>query len=117
MEPLNRFLRLRWAPCLFGIATAVEIAVVWGSLSAVPTVHDEAAYLLQARIFASGHWTAPAPPLPEFFEQYHVLVTPVLAGKYPPGHSLVLVPGIWLGAPGLMPIVLAGLAGGFVFLL
>ena len=117
MEPLNRALRSRWAPCLFGIATAVETVLVWGSLSAVPTVHDEAAYLLQAKIFAGGHWTAPAPPRPEFFEQYHVLVTPVLAGKYPPGHSLVLVPGLWLRMPGLMPTVLAGLAGFLVFLL
>jgi hypothetical protein len=117
MERLNRFLTSDPVPILFGALTALEIALVWGSLWALPTVHDEAAYLLQARIFARGHWTAPAPALPEFFEQYHVLVTPVLAGKYPPGHSLFLVPGVWLGVPGLMPVVLAGLAGGFVFLL
>ena len=117
MERLNRFLRSAGAPVLFGALTALGIALVWRSLSAVPIVHDEAAYLLQARIFAGGHWTAPAPPLPEFFEQYHVLVTPVLAGKYPPGHPLVLVPGIWLGLPGLVPVLLAGVAGGLVFAL
>ncbi|MGE5276858.1 MAG: hypothetical protein ACM3SU_07680 [Acidobacteriota bacterium] len=117
MEPATRFLASRAAPILFGFLTAIEIAFVWGSLDPVATVHDEAAYLLQAKVFARGHWTAPAAPLPEFFEQFHVLVTPVLAGKYPPGHSLLLAPGVWLGLPGLMPVVLAGIAGGLLFLL
>ena len=79
--------------------------------------HDEAAYLLQAEIFASGRWAAPSPPLPEFFEQYHVLVTPVLAAKYPPGNSLLLAPGAAVGAPALTPILCLGIAGGFLFLL
>jgi len=117
MEAATRFLASRGAPILFGFLTAIEIAFVWGSLDPVATVHDEAAYLLQAKVFARGHWTAPAAPLPEFFEQFHVLVTPVLAGKYPPGHSLLLAPGVRLGLPGLMPVVLAGIAGGLLFLL
>jgi hypothetical protein len=86
-------------------------------LNAVPAAHDESAYLLQARIFAAGHWTAPGRPLPEFFEQTHVFVTPFLAAKYPPGHSLALVPGIWLGLPGLVPVLASGVAGSFLYLL
>ena len=31
----------------------------WGSLDAFPVVHDEAAYLLQAQIFARGVWALP----------------------------------------------------------
>ena len=54
---------------------------------------------------------------PEFFEQYHVLVTPVYAGKYPPGHSLLIAPGNWVGMPGLVPVLLAGIAGALLFLL
>jgi hypothetical protein len=34
-------------------------------------------------------------------------VTPVLASKYPPGHSLLLVPGIWLSADGIVPLLLS----------
>lgn len=93
------------------------MTTVFGSLHPIAGVHDEAAYLLQARIFATFHWYAPARPLPQFFEQFHVFVTPVLAAKYPPGQSLLMVPGVWLGMPALMPIILAGVTGVFVYLL
>src|SRR6266851_3338561 len=83
-----RFASGHWAPIVAGVLTAFSIAWIWGGLHAVPASHDEAAYLLQARIFGTGHWTAPGRPLPEFFEQTHVFVTPVLASKYFPGHSL-----------------------------
>ena len=111
------FLKSRASILLVGVVSAATVGVVWGSLDPVARGLDEAAYLLQARIFASGRWTAPARPLPEFFEQMQVFVTPVLAGKYPPGHSLALVPGIWLGMPALMPVVLNGIAGSLIFLL
>lgn len=103
------------AVVLAGLSTMAVVVFIWGSLSQVPPSHDEAAYVLQARIFASGRWVAPERPLAEFFEQMHVFVTPFLASKYPPGHSLVLVPGIWLGWPGLVPVLLNGFAGALVF--
>ena len=90
---------------------------IWGAFVPPTESHDEAAYLLQARIFASGKWIEPARPLPEFFEQFHVLVTPVLAAKYPPGHSLLLVPGVLAGFPPLVPLVLAGLSATLLFVL
>ncbi len=91
------------------LVTLVVTAASWGGLDAPPASHDEASYLLQSRIFADGRWSAPAPPLPEFFEQYHVLVTPVLASKYPPGQALLLTPGVALLVPGLMPLLLSAL--------
>ena len=112
---LERALDSRLAPVVIGALTALFISAMWGSLTEPAAIHDEAAYLLQARIFASGELSAPAPALPEFFEQYHVLVTPRLAPKYLPGHALALVPGIWLGLPGLMPVLLSGIAGGLLF--
>ena len=111
----TRVLSSRWFPMLIGAVTVGFITWLWGGLDQVATIHDEAAYLLQAKIYASGHWTAAGRPLPEFFEQYHVFVTPILTPKYPPGHALVLVPGIWLGLPGLMPVLLVGLCGALVF--
>lgn len=119
-QRLGRFLALpdhRYAPAFIGVVTGAVVWYVWGSLNATAPVHDEASYLLQARMFAHFHWTMPSPPLPEFFEQYHVFVTPTFASKYPPGHALMLVPGIWLSLPGLMPVVLSGLAAALLFMI
>jgi len=105
----------RTAPVAVGLLTVLLVWWLWGSLHPDPWVYDEASYLLQARIFATGHWSVPGPPLPEFFEQFHVFVAPRLVPKYPPGHALLLVPGIWLGLPALLPLVMSGLTGGLVF--
>jgi hypothetical protein len=56
-------------------------------------------------------------PLPQFFWQYHVFVDPVLAAKYPPGHSLLLAAGYLAGAPWLIPLMLAGINAGLLYLL
>jgi hypothetical protein len=115
---MERLLEHGWFPLVVGVVTGLYYWWLWGStFRATPLVSDESAYLFQASLFAAGRWVAPAPPLPEFFEQFHLLVTPVLAAKYPPGHSLMLVPGVLIGLPGLMPILLSAAAGGLVFLL
>lgn len=113
----TRVLSSRYFVVSIGLVTALFMTWLWGGLDQVAVIHDEAAYLLQAKIYAGGHWTASGRPLPEFFEQYHVLVTPVLAPKYFPGHAIMLVPGIWLGLPGLMPVIMLGLTGVLVLLL
>jgi hypothetical protein len=109
------FLSSPWSPVVAGIVTVVIVRVVSGSFHEPGVSHDERAYLLQAEIFASGHWTAPSPPIAAFFEQMHVFVSPAVFAKYPPGHALTLVPGIWLGMPGLMPALLTGIAGALIF--
>jgi hypothetical protein len=111
----TRALSSRWFLLVVGAVTAVFMTWLWGGLDQVAVIHDEAAYLLQAKLYASGHWTAPGLPLPEFFEQYHVLVTPLLVPKYFPGHALMLVPGIWFGLPGLMPVMMLGVCGALAF--
>jgi hypothetical protein len=115
LPALQRALDSRLAPLAVAAATSVFLAWVWGSLAEPAFIHDEQAYLLQAEIFASGRLSGTPPPLPEFFEQYHVLLAPRLAPKYPPGHALLLVPGVWLGLPGLGPVLLYGAAAGFLF--
>ena len=87
---------------------------LWGS-SPVPIYHDEDSYLLQADIFARGRWSVPTPPLPEFFEQPHVLSSPAVASKYPPGHALMLTPGALLDWHPLMPLLLTGLSAALLF--
>jgi hypothetical protein len=93
----------------------VAILFVWGGVKAPGVIHDEQAYLLQAQIFASGHLRGVAPPIPEFFQQMHVLTDHRLAPKYPPGHAVVLVPGVVLGLPGLVPVALSGVAAVLMF--
>jgi len=121
--PERRLERLRGlpdSPLAPALAAAVMMAVIWylwGSLRQVPVIHDEASYLLQAETFAKGRWAMPRPPIPAFFEQIHVLVTPTYASKYWPGHGILLVPGIWLGAPGLVPLLLNGAAAALLFVL
>jgi len=105
----------QWAPVFAGFITIAIVHFVWRSFGEPGVVHDERAYLLQAEIFAHGHWTAPSPPIAAFFEQMHVFVAPAVFAKYPPGHSLTLVPGIWLGLPGLMPAVLTGISAALTF--
>ena len=106
-----------WMPWLVGLVTAVVYLWIWNGIHAQPRIIDESAYLLQAQIFAGGHWTAPARPLPVFFEQLYVFVSPFLAAKYPPGHSLLLSLGELVGSPGLIVILLNGLSGALVFYL
>ncbi len=107
----------RWLPAVVGAAVAVLFGYLWGSLRQIPWIADEAAYVLQSAIFARGRWTAPPPPIPEFFEQSYILLRPVIASKYPPGHSLLLAPGTALGLPALVPVLLTALTGAFLFAL
>jgi len=83
----------------------------------VAVYHDEAAYLLQSGIFASGRWIGSSPPVPAFFEQFHVLLTPGLAPKYPPGFAFALVPGTWLHLPAVIPLLLTGVTAGLAYAL
>jgi hypothetical protein len=109
------FLSGAWSPVVAGIVTMLFVRIVFGSFHEPGVSHDERAYLLQAEIFAGGHLTAPAPPIAAFFEQLYVFIEPAVFAKYPPAHSMTLVPGIWLGLPALMPALMTGLAGALVF--
>ena len=112
---VEHVLLARWTPFAIGVASSLVMLYAWGSLQQMPLRQDERAYVLQAELFAAGRWTDPPPPILQFFEQPHVLVTPALASEYPPGNSLILTPGVWLHAPGLIPVLLLGLSGGLVF--
>jgi hypothetical protein len=114
----DRIAAARYAPVALG---ALNALIVWWvlefQLNPMPQIQDEAAYLLQAEIFARGRWTEVARPLPEFFAQMHVFTTPVLASKYPPGTSLFYTPFVVLGFTALAPMLLAATAGAFLFVL
>ena len=116
-DRLAEFLAGRAAPVAAGIITALLVAFVWGGLDVPGVYHDERAYVVQARLLALFSWTAPAPPLPIFWEMPHLFVEPAIFAKYPPGHALLLTPGFWFGLPGLMPVLFAGIAGALTFII
>lgn len=93
------------------------VAVTWGSFGAPPLMHDEWAYWTQAQQFAAFQWSTAAPPIPEFFEQLYVFVTPTFAVKYWPGHAMAIAAGFSVGIPTLMPILFSGVSGALVFAL
>ena len=67
----------RATPVAIGVITALAFCwVAGGSLDVEPLSTDEASYVLQAGLLAEGKVTAPGAPIPEFFEQPWVLVTP-----------------------------------------
>jgi hypothetical protein len=107
----------RFGAGVVGIISPLVIWCVWGQIDPLPGIHDEASYVLQAEIFASGRWTAPSPPIPEFFEQPHVQVVPALASKYPPGHALLLSLGAAIGFTALVPLLLTGCTAALLYAL
>lgn len=69
----------------------------------IPRVWDTAGYLFQAQVLAAGRLAAPAPPSPEHFWLYPLVVW---QGKwfaiYPLGHSSLLALGVLAGVPWLV---------------
>lgn len=116
LDTMERLLR-RSGPLAVGLISPLFIWWIWDQAVPVAVIHDEASYLLQADIFASGRWTVPTPALPAFFEQPHVQIAPAVASKYPPGHALVLTLGTLLGFRTLMPLLLTGITAALLFLL
>jgi hypothetical protein len=115
---VNRWIGGSAGPAIVaGIVSALFVWWVWGAVNPLPVVSDEQSYLLQSRIFATGHWSAPSPPIPEFFEQSHVLTVPVVASKFPPGHALLLSLGALVGWPALIVLLLTAVTGALLFVL
>jgi hypothetical protein len=118
---LDRVEQILGAPATPVVLGVVNALLVWWwvgwDLNPAPMIQDEAAYLLQAKLFAHGGWTGEARPLPEFFAQMYVLTEPVLASKYPPGFSLLLTPFVAIGFAALGPMVFAAITGALIFAL
>lgn len=103
----------------FGASFALAAATIAALVSMLafersPHILDTMAQLFQARIFAAGQASAPAPERLEFFiGQYLVEHDGRWFAQYPPGHPAFLALGLWLGIPWLVnPLAF----GGTVFL-
>ncbi len=81
-----------------------------------PAYHDEYSYLFQAKTFLAGRLYFPQHPLPEFFDQMHVLNDHgVFASRYFPGVGLWLMPWVAMGGPHWGQYMAGGLITAFVF--
>jgi len=58
-----------------------------------PRIHDEFSYLLMGETFSEGRVSNAPPPIPEFFDSFHILVRPVYASKYFPAQGIFLALG------------------------
>jgi hypothetical protein len=83
-----------------------------------PVLHDEYAYVLQARMLAGGHLWMPKHELSDFFENFHLVTDRVYASKYGPGTALWYAPAALLHLPPwITPLLLSGAAAGLMYLL
>lgn len=81
-----------------------------------PAYHDEYSYLFQARTFLAGRlWFAGFKPMPELFDQMHVLNEGRFASRFFPGVGLWIVPFEAMGNPWLGYWVANATAAFFLF--
>lgn len=114
---LQRLLESRLIIGVVFVSTFVVLWYSWAGWTPAPVVHDELAYVFQAQVFARGMWALPAQPFPEFWTQPHILVEPMVAAKYFPGHALVLALGALAGWMPLVPLLLQAGGGVLVYAL
>lgn len=76
-----------------------------------PMTTDEHSYLFQAEVFLEGRVSRDAPPFHRAFQQEMVIIDEDAGwlSRYPPAHSIWLIPGVLLGDPHLMSAVSAAL--------
>jgi hypothetical protein len=97
-----------------GIAAAAAIAgaalIAVFVLERAPHVHDEIAYLFDARSLAAGRRTAAPPPVPDAFPapQWIEIEADRAYGVFPPGWPLILALGVLAGMPWLVNPILSG---------
>ena len=128
---INRWLSLQFDKARFPTprsrtitATTISmLGMIYLFISAVqqerdrfPKYHDESMHLIQAQQLARARLWMPAHALPQFFETFHVFVTPVYAAMQFPGTSMLYVPGIWLHLPyWVTSIAIAGASLGLFY--
>lgn len=99
-------------PVLLASAFVLIFCVLFNVLvfERIPHVHDEIAYLFQAKIFAGGKLYARSPCAQESFDFPHMINNGKWYSIYPPGFPFLLTLGLFFRAPWLINPLLAALS-------
>ncbi|MGB7157094.1 MAG: hypothetical protein WBD40_03445 [Tepidisphaeraceae bacterium] len=101
---------------VFVIAAAyLSFTALWQGRPLYPKYHDSQSYAIQAQIIASGRLWLPPHPMADFFDTFHVIVTPAYCSMYFPGTAMAFAVGVLAGAP--FWIIAALISAGCVALL
>lgn len=87
------------------------------ALEHIPHVQDSIAQLFQARIFKMGSLSVPVPPHREFFDYMNIINQDRWYSQYPPGHSFLLMIGLFFKAPWIINPLLGTLSLILLYLL
>ncbi len=109
---LSRRMRLGFALAAAACSLVVNQYVYFDT----PVTTDENSYVFQARNFIDGQIARPCPPIPPVFAQDMVIMDEQAGwlSRYPPAHSLWLVPGVYIDQPRLMVALAAALVVWFI---
>ncbi|MBX3442701.1 MAG: glycosyltransferase family 39 protein [Planctomyces sp.] len=100
--PASTSATLVWSVLTAGLAFSASLLFARPFAGMPPAIHDEFSYLFQAQTFLAGRLSFPSfAPLPELFDQVHVLNEGRFASRYFPGTGLWLAPFVALGNPWL----------------
>ncbi len=95
--------------CATGAAFAIPLAIRLWLLHSAPLADDESAYRFAAELLASGRLSVASPKLKLFFDQNFMINDGRLYPVYFLGWPLLMVPGIWIHAPGIVNPLLSAL--------
>lgn len=110
LESLSKLPPTTYAVCIALAAGSIAVLAAALAFERNPHILDTVAQLFQARVFAQGSATAPAPERIEFFiGQFLLERDGRWFSQYPPGHPALLALGLRAGVPWLInPLALAG---------
>lgn len=95
--------------CLF-ICFLLTNLFSYFALEHIPHVQDSIAQLFQAKIFKRGALTVPLPSHKEFFDYMNIINQDRWYSQYPPGHSFLLMIGLFFKAPWIINPLLGTLS-------
>src|SRR5262245_32136900 len=93
------------SPAPFAIPLVLRLRILHNA----PLTDDESAYRFAAELLASGRLWVPSPPLKLFFDQNFIINDGRMYAVYFLGWPALLVPGVWVGMPGLVNPLLSAL--------
>jgi hypothetical protein len=92
-------------------SVVLSVVACWLVLDAVPHISDEVAYLFQAGALAAGRLTQPTGPIPEAFDDPHLIWHGQWFGIMNPDGPLLLAAGVQTGVPWLVNPLVGGQRG------